>query len=220
MGSPSREAGTQRQEGPRALEGWHLAFLVDAQHQRTVGGLRYRPTISRTFSTNWGSADSLKVSTRCAWRPNVCQIRAIVAFDRPTAAPKVRVLHCVISAAGASNVRVITATTRSSLTVRGRPRPRLVAQPFEATQPKPFAPLTDAVTRRAQPRGDRSVRQTVRTAQHDPRAQRQTLRRLRAARPFLQGSAFGVRQHQRFVVACSLHGRQRTNTIAKVQGFF
>ena len=102
----------------------------------------------------------------------------------------------------------------------GRPRPRLVAQPFEATQPKPFAPLTDAVARRAQPRGDRSVRQTVRTAQHDPRAQRQTLRRLRAARPFLQGSAFGVRQHQRFVVACSLHGRQRTNTIAKVQGFF
>ena len=39
MGSPSREAGTQRQEGPRALEGWHLAFLVDAQHQRTVGGI-------------------------------------------------------------------------------------------------------------------------------------------------------------------------------------
>ena len=96
----------------------------------------------------------------------------------------------------------------------------LDAQPFEATQPKPFAPLTDAVARRAQPRGDRSVRQTVRTAQHDPRAQRQTLRRLRAARPFLQGSAFGVQQHQRFVVACSPHGRQRTNTIAKVQGFF
>ena len=38
-GSPSREAGTQRQEGPRALEGLHLGFLVDAQHQRTVGGM-------------------------------------------------------------------------------------------------------------------------------------------------------------------------------------
>ena len=42
----------------------------------------------------------------------------------------------------------------------------------------------------------------------------------RAVRPFLQGSPFGIRQHQRFVVACSLSGRQRTNTIAKVQGFF
>ena len=184
------------------------------------GGLRYRPTISRTFSTNWGSADSLKVSTRCAWRPNVCQIRAIVAFrqaDRRAQGPSAplrdlrrRRFQC----ARDHRDHVVVADRP------GRPRPRLIAQPFEATQPKPFAPLTDAVTRRAQPRGDRSVRQTVRTAQHDPRAQRQTLRRLRAARPFLQGSAFGVRQHQRFVVACSLHGRQRTNTIAKVQGFF
>ena len=172
------------------------------------GGLRYRPTISRTFSTNWGSADSLKVSNAMRLEaerlPNPRDRRLPTG---PTAAPKVRVLHCVISAAGASNVRVITATTRSSLTVRGAPGRGSSLNPSRRRSRNTFAPLTDAVARRAQPRGDRSVRQTVRTAQHDPRAQRQTLRRLRAARPFLQGSAFGVRQHQRFVVACSLHGR-------------
>ena len=121
-GSPSREAGTQRQEGPRALEGLHLGFLVDAQHQRTVGGMEVQADdiahlldklgVSRQlegFDAMHLEAERLPKSARSS------------PSDRPTAAPKVRVLHCVISAAGASNVRVITATTRSSLTVRGAP---------------------------------------------------------------------------------------------------
>ena len=49
------------------------------------------------------------------------QIREIVAFERPTAAPRLRVLHSVRVGGGVSSVRVITSTTRSSVTVRGTP---------------------------------------------------------------------------------------------------
>lgn len=39
--------------------------------------------MSRTFSTNNGSGDSLKVSLRCGWSPKARQIRLIVARLRP-----------------------------------------------------------------------------------------------------------------------------------------
>src|SRR5438445_802346 len=70
--------------------------------------------MSRTFSTNWGSADSLNVSTRCDCRPKVCQMREIVAFQRPTASAIVRVLHCVVAGGGDSSVRRVLCTGRSS----------------------------------------------------------------------------------------------------------
>jgi hypothetical protein len=66
--------------------------------------------MSRTFSTNCGSADSLNVSRRCDCSPKVCQMREMVAFDRPATSAIVRVLHCV-AAGGASNVRVMMSTT-------------------------------------------------------------------------------------------------------------
>jgi hypothetical protein len=38
----------------------------------------YSPTMSRTFSTNSGSLESLKVSLRCGCRPKARQMRWMV----------------------------------------------------------------------------------------------------------------------------------------------
>ena len=56
---------THRQHGLRTVQRLNLAFLIDAQHQRMIRRFRYRPAISRTFSTKNGSLDSLKVRVRC-----------------------------------------------------------------------------------------------------------------------------------------------------------
>src|SRR5207249_1391954 len=66
-------------------------------------------------------ADSLKVSRRCDCNPNVCQMRAIVAFESPATSAMLRVVHCVVGAGGPSSVRVITSTIRSSVALRGAP---------------------------------------------------------------------------------------------------
>ena len=116
---PRRDARAQGQQRAGAIERLHLTLTLSTI--AWFGGLRYKPTISRTFSTNCGSADSLKVSTRCACSPKVRQMRAIVAFERPRASPRLRVLHSVRVGGGASSVRVMTSTTRSSVTVRGTP---------------------------------------------------------------------------------------------------
>src|SRR3989442_1115020 len=39
--------------------------------------------MSRTFSTSWGSLESLKVSARCGCRPKACQIRSTLVSLRP-----------------------------------------------------------------------------------------------------------------------------------------
>ena len=77
--------------------------------------------MSRTFSTNCGSADSLKVSIRCDCNPNVCQMRAMVALEKPATSAMLRVVHWVASAGGPSSVRVMMSTTRSSVALRGAP---------------------------------------------------------------------------------------------------
>lgn len=48
-----------------SIECLDLAFLVDTQHHGVIRGLRYRPTMSRTFSTKKGSVEILKCFWRC-----------------------------------------------------------------------------------------------------------------------------------------------------------
>ena len=81
----------------------------------------YRPTTSRTFSMNRGSAESLKVSVRCGCRPKARQIRFTVAELSPHAFAIERVLHCVASRGIDSSVIVTTRSTAASPTVRGAP---------------------------------------------------------------------------------------------------
>ena len=54
------------------------------------GGFRYRPTTSISFSSNFGSLDSLNVSTRCGFNPRADHTRCTVAADTPAVAAIVR----------------------------------------------------------------------------------------------------------------------------------
>ena len=82
--APLGLAGPQRQEWLRAVERLDLGLLVHAQHDRPIGRLKlarssgYDPGMSRTFSTNSGSVESLNVSCRCGCSPNACQMRWMV----------------------------------------------------------------------------------------------------------------------------------------------
>jgi hypothetical protein len=55
------------------------AVIVENEMDLEVGrGFMYNPTTSRTLSINRGSGESLNVSVRCGFNPNVCQMRPIV----------------------------------------------------------------------------------------------------------------------------------------------
>ena len=77
--------------------------------------------MSRTLSTNSGSLDSLKVSTRCGCRPNAPQMRCTVVADRPVARAIERRLQWVAFSGTVSSVFVTTSATLSSPILRGAP---------------------------------------------------------------------------------------------------
>lgn len=77
--------------------------------------------MSRTFSTNAGSVESLKVSLRCGRRPKARQTRPTVVAERPAALAIERRLQWVAPAGIASRVRVTSAATASSPIRRGAP---------------------------------------------------------------------------------------------------
>ena len=70
---------------------------------------------------NWGSLLSFHESCRCGANPNARQIRDTADCDIPSSAASDRVDQCVASFGVVSRVRVITASTWSSTTERGRP---------------------------------------------------------------------------------------------------
>ena len=70
---------------------------------------------------NCGSRLSFHESCRWGCSPNARQIRDTADCDIPNSAASDRVDQCVASFGVVSNVRVITASTCSSATVRGRP---------------------------------------------------------------------------------------------------
>ena len=102
------------------------------------GGAMYKPTTSRTFSTKYGSVDSLNVSARCGLSPNARQIRPTVDCDSPLRLAIPRVLQWVALVGLVSRVLVTTRSTSASVTVRGapgrgsstRPSSRLVTNRF------------------------------------------------------------------------------------------
>src|SRR6266540_1402769 len=101
------------------------AWICDfsSTHSTTAcsGGWWYSPTTSTTLSTNSGSVDSLKVSTRCGLSPNLRQIRPIVDLLSPErAAIDVRD-QCVAFPGVSSSVATTTASTCSTVIDGGRP---------------------------------------------------------------------------------------------------
>ena len=132
---------------------------------------------------NSGSLESFKVSWRCGWSPNACQIRSTAFWVRPTSAAIERVDQCVASLGVLSNV---LHDHLLDLLVGDRPRPprpRLIAQPVKPMLGEAVAPLGDHRATGPQLLGDLGVRQARGRQQHDPRAQRQRLRGRAPPRP-------------------------------------
>src|SRR5690242_9183904 len=94
------------------------------------GGFRYRPTTSMSLSSNFGSLDTLNVSTRCGANARADQIRCTVAELTPTFLVFVR--HDEFVAPG--GVVVVVNRTISAMVSSGieglRPRPaRILSSP-------------------------------------------------------------------------------------------
>ena len=81
----------------------------------------YRPTMSRTFSTNRGSLDNRKVLTRWGWRLKARQTRETVDWDTPIRFARSRVLQWVRSVGVLYSVVVTMRSTVRSLILRGAP---------------------------------------------------------------------------------------------------
>src|SRR6266540_6178918 len=77
--------------------------------------------MSRIFSTNCGSVESLKASLRCGCSENAFQMRCTVEIDTPDAFAIERVLQCVAWAGIVSSVLVTTSAILSSPILRGAP---------------------------------------------------------------------------------------------------
>lgn len=95
------------QHGLGAVQGLDLALLIHAEDESLVRRVQVQAQMSRTFSMNSGSGESLKVSVRWGVTP---QARAMV-----------RVLQWVAPRGVVSRVRVITRATAASLIRRGAP---------------------------------------------------------------------------------------------------
>src|SRR4029450_6827950 len=93
------------------------------------GGSRYSPTTSRTLSTNCGSKLSLKVSVRWGLSRNAFQIRPTVERDSPERLAIDARDQCVASVGVSSKVATTTASTCSSVIVRGAPGRGLSTRP-------------------------------------------------------------------------------------------
>src|SRR3972149_238285 len=74
---------------------WIWLFSSTHKTRDLSGGLRYRPTMSQSFSTKFLSRLSLKVSTRCGLRLGCFPLRRTVASLTPCALAIGRVLQCV-----------------------------------------------------------------------------------------------------------------------------
>lgn len=69
MGDPFGVAKAHGEDRLAALQGLDLVFSSTQSTSALSGGLRYKPTISRTFSTKNGSVESLNDRVRCGWMP-------------------------------------------------------------------------------------------------------------------------------------------------------
>src|SRR5665647_318848 len=77
--------------------------------------------MSRTFSMNCGSVESLKLSSWCGLRPKARQMRLTALCDMPVCAASERVDQWVASRGASSKVLTSTRSTSASLIVRGAP---------------------------------------------------------------------------------------------------
>src|SRR5260370_8981711 len=106
------------------------------------GGYKYKPTMSRTFSTNIGSVLSLKLFTKCGFKPKACQIRRTESWEMPASLAMSQLLQWVLAADLVSKVFVTTSSTFSSDNSPGSPQPDAPTNPSNdcSRNPPPHFP--------------------------------------------------------------------------------
>ena len=176
------------------------------------GGCRYSPTMSRTFSMNSGSFESLNVSLRCGCKAKARQMRLIVLRLKP---------GCLGHRAGAP-VRGVRGPAlqrprqhRFDLRIghgaRGA-RPRLIQQAVKAVGHKPHPPPADGLLGNPQLLRHPRVRLPRGATQNQARALRQCLGRAGSSRPAFQRLPFVGGERQRWCRATRAHGRSPFTT--------
>ena len=115
--------------------------------------------MSRTFSTNSGSVDSLKVSLRCGCSPKARQMRCTVETDRPDALAIERVLQCVAARGIVSSVVVTTSAILSSPILRGAPGRGSSSSPSRRRAANRLRQVATVTRVDAEPLGDRQIGQ-------------------------------------------------------------
>lgn len=146
MRAPLDLARSHGQQRSRAIEGLHRRLLVDTQHQRGRGGLRYKPRMSRTFFTNKGWT-VLNVSLRWGWSPKDRQMRPTMLWLMPVAlaidpgAPVGRIARSSFQGLGDHLLdRSVGVSARGA-------RAWLIAQAIEPARHDPSAPLPHRLRR-------------------------------------------------------------------------
>jgi len=68
---------------PGCVRSSACTWLFSSQHNTSAcsGGDRYKPTMSSSFSANFGSRETLNVSTKCGFSPLARQIRSTGIAD-------------------------------------------------------------------------------------------------------------------------------------------
>ena len=121
VGLPRRDPRTHRQQGPRAIQRLDLALFIQAENQRVVGRIEIEADNIADLFDKLRVSRQLKCLQPVRLQAERRQMREMVAFDTPTSSPIARVVHWVAWGGGASRVRVMMSTTRSSVTVRVTP---------------------------------------------------------------------------------------------------
>jgi hypothetical protein len=115
-----------RQERPRAVQRRHLAGplrgprLVPVQHQRPIRRGKVEADVSRTFSANRGSVESLKVAVRCGCSPKARQTWLMVEATRPVALAIVPKLPWVAPSGRAASGRSTSAAVLDGAAIERR----------------------------------------------------------------------------------------------------
>ena len=102
-----------------AIQRLDLGFLIDTKHQHPLWRVQVSPTMSRTFSANSHSVESLKVSLRYRCNPNATHIRWLVEGAYPVARAIERSHQSVAPGDVSSRVLRIISALVSSPILRG-----------------------------------------------------------------------------------------------------
>jgi len=161
-------------------------------------------TMSRTFSMNIGSLESLKVLVR--WGARARQMRRTLVWLSPHAWAIERVLQCVASFGVDSKVVANTRSTSVSLSRSGVPSRGSSSRPSRVCS-QTGCPLSYRLHCQFKPSRHYGIAQSVCARQNHSSTLCQRLGRLRSASPAFKSRLFLLRQHQWYNRSSSSHLR-------------